>query len=245
MKIQEPSRQVLEETPARVLKFLRGAGTSRVLAALLATRGYTAARHREGWKLLHAVSGFDDSAPALVEDTAVREAIVEIDAWDEPNFRVAHAALALRYPEQDQALFAGGLAPATGVAAVVTVKTFLDRVDALEKEGSKASREAASLLAERGITKEERKRMRALLATAESAANIVGAPMEAADPAARKGELVALYAWWVDWSEVARAVVKRRDHLIRLGLANRKKKAAAQPPVVAPTPDVPTPAAAE
>ena len=34
--------------------------------------------------------------------------------------------------------------------------------------------------------------------------------------------LGALRVWYVDWSEMARSVVKRREYLIQLGLAKRK-----------------------
>jgi hypothetical protein len=58
---------------------------------------------------------------------------------------------------------------------------------------------------------------------------------EDAEPA-RSGKeteaLVALWAWYSEWFETARVVIKRRDQFIRLGLAKRKKaatKSAEQP----------------
>lgn len=41
----------------------------------------------------------------------------------------------------------------------------------------------------------------------------------------REQGLLALRAWYLDWSDTARAVISRRDYLIRLGLAQRKKAA--------------------
>jgi hypothetical protein len=38
----------------------------------------------------------------------------------------------------------------------------------------------------------------------------------------RQRVLVELRAWYEDWSEMARVTFKRRDHLLRLGLAQRK-----------------------
>lgn len=55
------------------------------------------------------------------------------------------------------------------------------------------------------------------------------------DPATEAAELraakVEVYAWYVEWREVAKADIKRRDHLIQLGVAQRKapKKAEAAP----------------
>lgn len=60
-----------------------------------------------------------------------------------------------------------------------------------------------------------------------------------ADATTRAG--MDLAAWLADWTETARTIISRRDHLILLGLSKRKRssKAAAepeQPTVVAPTP---------
>ena len=66
--------------------------------------------------------------------------------------------------------------------------------------------------------------------TAESASDIE-APDEtgkAAREAVYPKALGALRVWYVDWSEMARSVVKRKDYLIRLGLA--KRKSAKKPP---------------
>src|SRR5262249_30989651 len=94
-----PSRQVLQETPTRALRFLRGRGPSLITPAPLARRGYDAVAHKRGWELLHETSGYREEAPVVSEDASVRDALVEVDAWDEPNFRIAHGALVLSYPD--------------------------------------------------------------------------------------------------------------------------------------------------
>ena len=43
----------------------------------------------------------------------------------------------------------------------------------------------------------------------------------------RKQDLYALYLWLQDWTETARAVVLRRDDLIRLGIGRRRRAARA------------------
>ncbi len=54
--------------------------------------------------------------------------------------------------------------------------------------------------------------------------------------ATRLDDLRALRAWYDDWAETARTVMTRRDYLIRLGLAKRKKSAKpAQLETLAPT----------
>jgi hypothetical protein len=44
----------------------------------------------------------------------------------------------------------------------------------------------------------------------------------AAEDAAFEAALVELRAWYDEWSEIARLIIKRRDLLIRLGLAERR-----------------------
>ncbi len=117
---------------------------------------------------------------------------------------------------------------------------------------------ALKTLAKRGHTKEERERLRQLVDVACAGtpdpmdeAEVEDEDDEAegdgADETDGAGEtddgdavvgsdthtkaLLELYAWYKEWSEIARAVVKRRDYLIRLGLAHRKprKKVSAAP----------------
>jgi hypothetical protein len=240
---QAPSRQTLDETPGRALKFLGTVSRSKVIHALLAARGYTQAEHDQGWSLLLQVSGYQRAAPLTSDDPAVREAIVALDQWDEPNFRIVRAALDRRHPDQSAFVFDGGLAPQVGAAAVVSVTTLLDRLDALEsspdrKKTRKADHEALETLAKRGVDKAERERLRALIEIATRPANDDDAAEGDDDDellpsgtATREGQL-ALRAWYQEWSEVARVVVKRRSDLIRLGLARRKSssKSAPTPP---------------
>jgi hypothetical protein len=228
-----PSRQVLEELPTRSLKFLSALSKSAIIHAALAARGYTEPDHQEGWELLLQVTGFRRPRAAAPESTSARDAAVEIDAWDEPNFRLIRAALDRRHPEQSLFVFEG-LAASTGDGAVIGVATLLDRLDALEKSPErkatrKADHAALATLTKRGIGEAERARLRALVVTATTAAKTDDDASDAADEAPSNEALMKLHAWYGEWSEVARAVIKRRDHLIRLGLAKRKKTAKGEP----------------
>lgn len=231
-------RETLEEAPARALKLLRAVGTSIPIRAALAARGYGEDDHQEGWSLLHAASGFVPTGGAGEIDVGVRDAIRELDAWDEDGFRVVRATLERRFPEQAKAVLEG-LAAATGPGAVLGVKTLLERLDALEKGKSKDDHAALALLGKRGIDKDARKRLRALVEKAESPAegDAGAAAARAAIDGKRAAALAALRAWYEEWSEIARATVKRRDHLILLGLARRK--APTKKENAAPTPAKP------
>jgi hypothetical protein len=226
----EPSDDVLEKTPVRAIKVLNAASTNAQIFATLATRGYSDVEHERGWNLLLAATGYRIPRPPVLEQPKSRAAIAELDAWDEPNFRVARAALQIDFPEQHDFIF-DNLEPATGAGAVVSITTFLDRLDALESgKGRKATHKqdhaALAKLAARGITSDERKRLRGLLAIALVAPD---APAETPPPAPlttpqRREALRALWGWMNEWSEVAKAVIKRRDHLINMGLAKRKSR---------------------
>jgi hypothetical protein len=115
---------------------------------------------------------------------------------------------------------------------------FLDRLDALENGEDRvptrdADHAALAKLAARGIDSDERTRLRELLAVAQGSPTTDEAPPSIKpDPKAeadRRQARLDLYAFFNEWSEIARADIKRRDHLIQLGLAKRKvakKKAA-------------------
>lgn len=222
------TRETLEDTPSRVLPFLRAVGTSVPIRSILQAHGFTDAERKLGWTLLHAVSGFTDEAKAETVDVRVRDAMNTLDAWDEDGFRIVRAAFTRLHPAQKEFVLAG-LGPSTGAGAVAGVKALLGRLDALEKGPErKATRKddhaALDTLAARGIDAKERARLTALVLTAESASDIE-APDEtgkAAREAVYLKALGALRVWYVDWSEMARSVVKRKDYLIRLGLAKRK-----------------------
>ena len=227
------TQETLDATPERALKLLRGIGTVPAIRAALAARGYSADEHALGWKLLHDVSGYSPGGAELgvVVDPEVTRAIATLDAWDEDGFRIVRAAVT-RFPDQAKTLLEG-IGPSTGAASVLGVRTLLDRIDALEK--TKDGHAAMKVIAARGISPEERKRLRGLVAIAEKGTSITpGKPSEEETQAAaaHQKSLLALRAWYEEWSEMCRAVIKRKDRLIRLGLARRKSpnKSAPTPP---------------
>jgi hypothetical protein len=237
---REPTvtQETLDATPARAIAFLRALGTVPVLRKALEARGYSPDEHRRGWALLQAASGYEPDVEAGGSDTrvdpAVRDAIAQVDAWDEDGFRIVRAALGRLHPEQAKTVLAG-LAPSTGVAAILGVETLLDRLDTLAKSKNAPDRAAIATLNARGLDDAERKRLRALVKVAKEGTSRDDAPNEdnALLASTRQRALVELRAWYEDWSEMARATFKRRDHLIRLGLAKRKvgKKTGATPAV--------------
>ena len=234
-----PSQTVLEQAPGRALTFLRGISQNSLIHALLAQAGYTPEDNRQGWERLLKASGYrpDQPAPAVTGSPAF-DAMVAIDAWDEDGFRRIRSALTRLHPEQAAFVFEGQLAACTGPSAVVGTATLLDRLEDLENgKERKATRKddhaALETLAKRGIDKAERARLRKLVDTAQTVdKNPWVEGKDTPTAVERRAALTDLYAWFKDWSETARAVVKKRAHLITLGLAKRKspsRKAPAEP----------------
>ena len=221
------SLTVLEETPGRALTLLRGVAKVPAIYTLLASAGFDDDEYRLGWRLLHEAAGYQPTptaAPARTPATAAQE---ELDAWDEDGLRRIRAALARFHQEQEAFVFAGGLAPSSGPAAVVGVGLLLARLDDLRsgkdrKATRKADQAALATLARRGFDDAELARLAKLVATSTSA----GVAEPVAEPRAEPvAALAALYVWYRDWADTARSVVKKRAHLITLGLAKRRSPA--------------------
>jgi hypothetical protein len=239
---EQPSRQVLDGIAARVLTFLIAVGKYFAIRAALSTRGYTEADHELAWGLLKTLAVFPPGSAATVDKT-VRDAIVAIDAWDEPNFAVIRAVLENRHPEVVDFVFEN-LSPKQGAEAVVGVSTLLDRLDAMENAPERLSTRSAdhaalATLATRGYSAGERARLRGLVTMAQTLTEV--APISAEE---REATLQRLYAWHNEWSAIARMVLVRRDHQIVIGIAKRRKAkkaeaSAEKPAVPAAKPAVP------
>ncbi len=240
----EPSRQVLDEAPTRAVRMLKTLGTHLHIRAILASRGYTHDDHHEGWRLLHEASGFNPLATGPVVtltaplDESVRAALIEIDATDEPLLRILRASLSRRFPAQ-AAFVLDGVEATQGAGSVIGVATILARLDALASDPARKKtraddRKALDLVAQRGYGPERINDLRALLKKAQSSPDVLPSAdaitSAGADPT-RAVALAALHAWWKEWSEIARAVIRRRDHLILLGLAHRAARKASVAPV--------------
>lgn len=222
------SPATLNDIPRRAFAFLNTLGTQISVRATLNDHGYTEEDHTEGWRLLHQASG-SSSVTAATNVAPAAAAIRELDGSDEVIFHKAHAALTRKFPEQADFVFAD-LAPSAGPTAVLGVVKFLDRLDVLEKgdarpETKDVDKAAIDTLTARGVGPDERARLRKLTELAQSSPIIpsLTSAKTAEAEAAHMNDLKELYAWYAQWTEVARAVVTRRADLILLGMARRKR----------------------
>ena len=217
--------QKLEEIPSKVLPFLRALATKVEIRATLAGCGYTEEEQTHAWKLLLAASGYVPTPMPTTDDERARAAIAEIDGWDEAGFTRIHAALARLHPEQDDFVFTG-IEAGEGASSVVSVATLLDRLDALENAPERevtrsADRAVLETVRKRGITSAERARLREQIALAQRVVTPVVPLPEPELLEQRVQTLRELRAWYGDWSSTARSVIRRRDHLILMGLGKR------------------------
>jgi len=223
----EVSDDTLDRAVGRAVKFLLGVGTVGEVRRALDARGYDDAEHARAWGLVDKVSGRTSLAPPALTPAASRTvgARRSLEAWLAQNLAIAAATLQFNFPAQHTFVFAEGLEADVGADGVVAAQRFLARVDALGGPKRAAARDgdtrALAQLERRGVGAAARAELRELIAAVQKGDPKIApaAPVVALD----RADKAALYAWYTEWAGIARSLVKRRDHLIRLGLAARRK----------------------
>ncbi len=233
--IKTISERTIERDLDRGVRFLRTLSLSPEIYTLLVSgAGYSPEEHERGWSLARALMGqkADMQAIKVAPSSPLRPAeiaLAQLDAYDAPAISRSKAALEAPFPEQNQYL-TSGLKGETGGRAIGSTQTFLDRYRALkdgtdpERESSREQdREAMALLERRNIVNDaiEAKLRDAIAQTAEAPEEVVAQPSPK-DTEAYHQAAYDFHVWLKDWREQARAVIQRRDYLIRLGLAARR-----------------------
>lgn len=221
-------RRVLGE---RAFQLLRGTNSRPPIFNLLQQKGFDQQQVEIGWALLRAANGTYVLQPPQEVSTLQLAAEAELDQWDEPNFAMISASLAVLYPEQADYLFKD-LEPQQGPASVMAIATLLERVSFLEEgsdPGRKDTREedkaAVEELAQTGLlTKKARQELEKLieLAQAPPQDETRQAAIFEEQRAYQEDALKRLGLWYTKWSTIARRMLKKRSYLITLGLAERR-----------------------
>lgn len=224
VRTASPSRVTLAGIPERVSRFLRAIAHNAPIRSALATEGYGEVDHQEGWDLFHQVNGYRPT-PSPVIDPRSALAMAELDRLDGPLIDKLDATLGHRFPRQREAVL-GGLAAGERAVAVANVKSILARVSALEASADAQDQAAAARLAKVRFDGAERERLESLVRDAEhfDATSGAGFDSEEGRWARVAPDHVALWRWFDEWSRAAHRAVGRRDWLIALGLAKRKRK---------------------
>jgi hypothetical protein len=226
---------------ARVLRLLLGLRNQRIASAM-ALYGLREEDIDEGWRLLQGLrSAKMDLVPLGPNDAKV---IDEIDAWENRWFPIADATLSRRFPAVQARLFLN-LSQTEGPEVVISVGTFLERWDQMGKadgpygpEGPKA----VDLLATRGLTPGVIEQARALLGSLRKATPASPPPSAEEQRAEASRAEDALWAWYLEWSRIARTAIKQRVLLHQLGFLADRGSSADEPVVPAPS-SGPTPPA--
>lgn len=206
----------------RTLKLLLGMRLPRVAQALT-PYGFSREVALEGWRRVSVlVEHCSTDAP---EPAAAVRILHDLDTFENAWFPVARAALQHNHPEIAQLLFAN-LRQTRGVETAVSVGTFLERLAQMARglapygDEGKSARE---LLIQRGFTAAREAEGRDLLdrlrTQAEPRALALCPQREAAAAA-------AMWAWYLEWSAISRAVIKNKTLLSALGFSPHS----AQPP---------------
>ncbi len=203
----------------RVLKLLMGLRNPRVAEALR-QYGFQHKDLEEGWQRLKALTDNRLSARAPVKQDP--SLLAQLDAWENRWFPVAQASLRTRFPAAHAYLFLN-LTQTEGAEVILSVSTFLQRLNKLSTEPSLEGEGPAAreLLATRGLNG-------ATIQTASALLEQLGAPAPSAeplvpDPAEQAAAEAQMWAWYLEWGEIARVAVTERRLLKELGFLNVKR----------------------
>ncbi len=197
----------------KVLRFLQGALHAQVVARLR-DRGFTEAVHEQGQELLAKAVRTRSAVKPRVGDT--ERLVPRIEDLEKAWVPVAQASLEVRFPQVYEELF-HGYQRTTGVDVILMMRLFVERLRALREKTDEESRAAIALLAERGLTDEVDRAVEALLAQAMVPAR----PAEAHRADALEAE-TAMWRFYIEWSRIARTVVKERALRRALGFRDNR-----------------------
>jgi hypothetical protein len=198
----------------RLLEFLLGLRDDRVLSALMA-HGFSEADRAMGWDLLRALG----TTQCVVRMSMNNTALDALDTWRRNWVRLIHVSLEHGFAHLDAKLFHRIDGATRSSLEVVTV--FLNRLDRLERENDATTHAALAKLRERGFTAAQREEGKQLLRAAQRFR-----PPEIPDPEVRRAAIrqaeAALWAYYVEWSSIARTVIKDERLLELLGFREGK-----------------------
>ena len=206
----------------RVMALLMGLRQRRV-ASTLAAHGFSQQDLDLGWKLLrHTVGEKLEASPQ--ETPADPTALADLDRWENKWFPIADATLAHNHPEVYRRVFRN-LAQTVGTEVIVSVGTFLGRVKELEK-ADEESRAARRLLHRRGLTAQTMLQAEGLLKQLRTVQTAGDVDVEATQQAQAEAE-GAMWAWYLEWSTIARTAITSGRLLRSLGFLRNGRKGAA------------------
>lgn len=219
------SALTLGQKAQRVLKLLFGMRNARI-ASLLAAHGFTEKDLDEGWSLLRALTKNRlSSVTAAPPDPSI---LVRLDDWENMWFPIAEASLEYNFPAAYAWMF-NNLHQTDGMDVLVSVGTFIERFNKLaSKKDVKDAAAAHQRLVDRGFSKAIVNDAQALLDAAGTISK--DPPPPDITPEDQQAAEDALWHWYLEWSQIARTVIKNRRLLRDLGFLQPDGSPAAEPP---------------
>jgi hypothetical protein len=210
------AKLTIGEKAQRVLRFLMGMRTPGVIAAL-SKHGFTEADLRSGVERLGAVTRTRLKASSITQDPTL---IDKLDEFENRWFQIVRATLDHHYPHVSGPFFSN-LVQTSGVECAISVGTFIERLAGLEAGTYGPDGAAArALLAQRGLTDERVAEAKALV---DAISAFVDGDSEGQATAAEKEAVERdLWAWYLEWSVIARAVIEDRRMLRALGFRKNR-----------------------
>jgi hypothetical protein len=231
------SKLSLTQKTTRVLRFLLGLRHPQI-AGLLVEHGFSNNDLEEGWSLLRSAVGvrLDWVAPPEAPPGKIKQ----LDEFENKWFPIAKASLQRTFPEVHDNIFRN-LAQTEGVEVVVSVGTFVERIEALGASGVGVSNNveasARALLERRGLDAlaigQARQLLDELTVTGLADESEGGTGRFADEKEAER----ALWSWYREWSTISRACIKNKNFLRTLGFLKRTGSSVDDDVVTAPEPE--------
>lgn len=207
----------------RVLDFLGGLGNRQVRRALVA-QGFTREDLEEGWSRLRAISELPE-APDPVDPA--EQLLAMLQAWVSRWHPVCEIVLRLNFPGVYEVVFHRLRRP-DGVEVVASMTVLIERLEKIprpEEEGGlgEEGRAARALLAKRKLTDDVLAQGRRLLErVGREPEQLTETELQAIDRAAREAAEERLWTWYLEWSALARLVIRDKTLLRALGFRPRR-----------------------
>lgn len=208
----------------RVIAFVYGLADPDVARELIAA-GFTEADLEEAWRLLREVRPVRFDLPERADDVVLGDVLKALDAWENRWLPVVDASLKRRHPEVHARVMLN-LSQTRGRMVHVVVDVLLERIAALEASSAPGDLAARAHLRTRGLGAEVIAEARRLMDRIERVRIEPSLPSSAELDARERAE-AELWAWYLEWSAIARARIRSRSLLQKLGFRRTRKKAAA------------------
>ncbi|WP_437594893.1 hypothetical protein [Sorangium sp. So ce1000] len=234
----------------RALRFLVNVQAAPFIARAR-REGYAANEHREGWRLFKLASGEQRPLEHLfveapsnggVEGAERMQLLREVDAFESTWFPRTRAIIRRVVPRErrggfEAAFFKHLEQQPPGPAAIMSVGTYLRRIEGLARNSDGDAKKVHRTLAARGLTEAKVQQVREVLAKLEP-----GAGAQAPSPRVPVAELArawreqrealeGLQDWFNDWATTLRQVFPVKAQ-IQLGLTAVRRAAAASAEVI-------------